>query len=297
MRTTVLLNPTSGLQTFWRGGEGSRQIEAMFRDAGVAADVQVVASKHLAARAREAAASEADVVVAGGGDGTVSTVAGALAGGPKPLGVLPLGTWNHFARDLNIPLRPDEAVRTIAAGHTRAVDVGEVNGHVFVNNSSLGIYPRIVREREGRRSRLGGRKWLALMATVRAAFRRFPLVRVRVETEGRSVRSSTPLLFIGNNRYEISLLSIKGRPKLDCGEVWFYLVKAQGRLSLARLALRMFLGRLEQADDFEAHGATEIWVETARRRLKVAKDGEVLSLQPPLTFRSRPAALRVLVPQ
>jgi diacylglycerol kinase family enzyme len=187
-------------------------------------------------------------------------------------------------------------VRIIAAGHTRAVDVGEVNGHVFINNSSIGVYPHIVEEREGLRPRYGGRKWLALLAAVLTTIRRFPLIQVRVQADGEFVHTPTPLLFVGNNRYEINLLSVSGRPRLDCGDVCLYLVKAVGRFALVRVALRSLLGRLEQAEDFESRCVTELWVETARRRLKVAKDGDVLVLRPPLHYRSRPGALRVLVP-
>jgi diacylglycerol kinase family enzyme len=296
MRVTALLNPASGPRAFWRRGEGPRRIENAFRDVGVAVDLQVVDGQHLAERTRQAASSASDVVAAGGGDGTISTVAGMLAGGAKPLGVLPLGTWNHFARDLGIPLRPEEAVRTIAAGHARAIDVGEVNGHVFINNSSIGAYPHVAKQREELRQRFGGRKWLAFLVGLRAAFRRFPLLQVRVKAGGRSVESTTPLLFVGNNRYEMSFLSVQGRLRLDHGEVCLYLVKAGSRWALARLALRLLFGHLEQAEDFEARCVAELWVETRRRRLKVAKDGDILSLRPPLYYRSRPGALRVLVP-
>jgi diacylglycerol kinase family enzyme len=296
MRASVLVNPSSGPAAFWSGGEAARRIDALFRAAGVAAELQVVAGAAIPEAARKAAASATDVVVAGGGDGTVSTVAAALAGGTKPLGVLPLGTWNNFARDLSIPLSLDEAVRTIAAGQVRAVDVGEVNGHSFINNASIGVYPRMVARREGLRLKLGGRKWLAPVAALAAAFRRFPLMRIRVEVDGRTVQSTTPLLFVGNNRYEISLLSAGRRPRIDGGCVCMYLVKSTGRFNLARIALRALFGRLDQAKDFEAGCAAELWVETRRQRLTVAKDGDVISLRPPLHFRSRPGALRVLAP-
>src|SRR5205085_3689399 len=98
----------------------------------------------------------------GGGDGTQSAIASRLAGTQLVHGVLPLGTLNHFAKDLGIPLQLDEAVRTLAEGRVLEVDVGEVNGRVFINNSSLGLYPEIVRERELQQMRLGKSKWRAL---------------------------------------------------------------------------------------------------------------------------------------
>src|SRR4051794_37510526 len=116
----------------------------------------------LTALARQAVADGAALVVAGGGDGTINAVASALVGTEARLGVLPLGTLNHFAKDLGIPLALEEAVRTVFTGRPQAVDVGEVNGRLFLNNSSLGIYPRIVRLREAHR-RQGVRKWIAFV--------------------------------------------------------------------------------------------------------------------------------------
>jgi diacylglycerol kinase family enzyme len=177
------------------------------------------------------------------------------------------------------------------------VDVGEVNGHVFINNSSIGVYPEVVAEREELRLRLGGGKWLALLAAVRATVRRFPLLTLSVEVGGQSVESTTPLLFVGNNRYEINLLSLGRRSRLDRGELCIYLVKAADRVALVKLALRSLLGLLQRDAQFEAGCVAELRAETRRRRVKVAKDGEVLSLRPPLYYRSCPGALRVLVPE
>ena len=98
--------------------------------------------------------------MAGGGDGTVNTVASAVIDTDKTFGVLPLGTLNHFAKDLHIPLDLEAAARTIIAGHTTQVDVGEVNDEIFLNNSSLGLYPRLVQKRK-KKQRLGSRKWAA----------------------------------------------------------------------------------------------------------------------------------------
>ena len=161
----------------------------------------------------------------GGGDGTVGTVAGVMAGTGVPLGILPLGTLNHFAKDLGLPLDVVGAARLIAAAVTRDVDVAEVNGRVFVNNSSVGIYPLMVTDRDLRRRRHGLGKWLAMsLAFVRMLWR-FPRRRLRLRAEGWTTPYRTPCLFVGNNEYSMELLSLGQRRRLDGGELWLGVVK------------------------------------------------------------------------
>ena len=113
-----------------------------FKAAGVDAKINLARTgSEVTTLAQQAAKGDADTVVAGGGDGTISSVAAALIGKDKRLGILPFGTMNHFAKDLFIPLELEGAIGTIVAGHETKVDVGEVNGEIFINNSSLGLYP------------------------------------------------------------------------------------------------------------------------------------------------------------
>ncbi len=183
----VLLNAGSGT-----GNDAAlaARIAGLFEHAGASADVRLARGGDLDALLREAIARRPDVVVAGGGDGTVSTVAAALAGGEIALGVLPLGTLNHFAKDMQLPLELEPAVELIARGATRRVDVGEVNGRIFINNSSLGLYPDIVRDRERQQRRLGRGKWPALVWATLGALRRFPFLSVRLN--GRRRRGPAP---------------------------------------------------------------------------------------------------------
>jgi len=244
MRALVLVNHAAGTISGESLDHLTGRLRASFTAHSVEAEIVALHGPKLRERAREAARVDVDVVVAVGGDGTVSTVAGALAGTDKPLGVLPLGTLNHFAKDLGVPLVLDEAVRTIAAGHQRRVDVGEVNGHVFINNCSLGVYPQIVRQREERRLRRGFNKWLALALACLSVFRRHPLLTVRLAVGANSERLTTPLLFVGNNQYETNLLAVRGRAALDRGELCVYLVRGRSRFTLPRLALLALVGRL-----------------------------------------------------
>jgi diacylglycerol kinase family enzyme len=246
------------------------------------------------------AASNPDVriVVAGGGDGTINAVASELVDTDKTLGVLPLGTLNHFAKDLNIPLDLEGAARNILEGEVVKVDVGEVNGRIFINNSSIGLYPSIVRHREKQQERLGRGKWFAAVWATLEVFRRYPLFGVRLSADdGQEFRRRTPFVFIGNNEYQMDTFNLGARSCLDAGHLSLHLTRDVGRWGLVRLAASALFGRLRESKDFDALCTTEVWIETRRRRLRVATDGEVTIMRSPLHYRVRPAALRVIVPR
>jgi diacylglycerol kinase family enzyme len=301
MRAVVLLNLGAG--TLARmpvaSGAAAAQVRAALAAAGIDAEVREVDATELAAAARSAAGDEqVDAVIAGGGDGTVNTVASAIAGSGKALGVLPLGTLNHFARSLGMPSGLEQAAAALAGARTRAIDVGEVNGVLFVNNASIGLYPRVVGKREELRRHLGRNKFVATLLASLWVFRRFPTVRVSIHApaNGTKVHCETPFVFVGNNRYEVSLLVLGERPCLDLGELGVYFSKRSGRLAMLRIALRALLGRLKQARDFESMTLKELWIQTRRHHVRVAVDGEVRRLKPPLHLRSRPGELKVLAP-
>ena len=245
--------------------------------------------------AREAAQGRYKVIVAGGGDGTVSSVAAAVLDSDKALGVLPLGTLNHFARDMRIPSDLEAAARIIVAGHTTEVDVAEVNNRIFLNNSSLGLYPIIVRERE-KRQRLGLGKWPAFVWATIQAFRRYPFLDVRLRVNEHLIDRTTPFVFVGNNEYAMDSLNIGLRNNLDRGVLSIYLTHRTSRLRLIGLALRALFGRLRNDRDFLAFSSNEVKIETARKRVRVAFDGEVEVMQAPLQYQIRRRALRVIVP-
>lgn len=245
--------------------------------------------------ARDAASGPYKTVVAAGGDGTISSVTSAIIDTGKILGVLPLGTLNHFAQDLGIPLDLEAAAQTIVAGVTTEVDVAAVNGRVFLNNSSLGLYPVIVRERQ-KRQRLGFRKWPAFFWATIQAFRRYPLLDVRLRVNNELLETKTPFVFVGNNEYAMDLLNIGLRQRLDRGVLSIYITHRTGRLRLIVLALRAVFGRLRNDRDFLALRSNEVKIQSAHKRLRVAFDGEITVLEPPLEYRVRPRALRVIVP-
>jgi len=235
------------------------------------------------------------LVVGGGGDGTIAAVAAALVGTDTPLGVLPMGTLNHFAKDLGIPLELEKAVQTLFTGKVAQVDVGEVNGRIFLNNSSLGFYPRIVQERE-REQRQGHSKWVAFARAAAHVFERSRTLHVELTGNCSSRQSyDTPFVFVGNNRYAVSGLEIGTRTILDGGRLWVCAAPSAGRFTLMALALKALLGFVRDVD-FAAFETDQTEVRMHRDQVHVATDGEVTVMRSPLRYRSLPGALRVVVP-
>ena len=262
-------------------------------------DAELVLAKdgeEMIATARRALEQGAKMVAAGGGDGTINAVASVMVDSGVRFGVLPLGTLNHFAKDLGIPLTLDEAVRNLAQGVPRQVDVGEVNGRIFLNNSSLGLYPDIVRDREKQQRRLGRGKWLAALWATLAALRRYPFLSMRLTVRGETLARRTPFVFIGNNRYTMQGLAIGERDRLDDGLLSLYVAQHPTRLGLLRFAIDAMRGKLGSERNFDVFEAPEMEIDTHRPQVRVATDGEVTLMRSPLHYRIRPGALQVLVP-
>lgn len=264
---------------------------------------EVEAHIHLAKNGAEilefaecAAKGNAEIIVAGGGDGTINTIANEVLKANKTLGILPLGTLNNFSKDLRIPQYLDQAVRVIAAKNTNHIDIGEVNGRIFVNNSSIGLYPRIVRRREHQQQRLGRGKWTAAFWSALKILFRSPFLEVKLKIGDREIVRKTPFVFIGNNEYEMNFFNIGRRNRLDDGKLSVYFLHRSGRRGLFVLALRTLFGKLRQTEDFEEINTREIVIETRRKRKLVALDGEIARLHTPLHYKIRPRALRVIVP-
>lgn len=292
-RVAVIINASSG---HGYTAEWARALSDKFRARGVTAHLTLAQSGDEILKAAHSAVSEGfEVVVAGGGDGTVNAVVSALTGTDIAFGVLPLGTLNHFARDLDVPLDLDEAVGNICVSHTMKVDVGEVNGRIFVNNSSLGLYPDTVRVRDKQQRRLGRGKWSAFVWAALTTLRRYPFLNVMICLNEKEHRRRTPFIFVGNNEYLMEGLDIGKRDRLDAGHLSLYVTHRTGRMGLLLLALRALAGRLRGAADFDAVAAKEVLIETQRKRLRVAIDGEVTIMETPLHYRICPGALAVIV--
>jgi diacylglycerol kinase family enzyme len=278
--------------------EAADRLRGLLRTAGLDAELVLAdGGEAMISAARRALEDGARLVVAGGGDGTINAVASVMVDSDVPFGVLPMGTLNHFAKDLGIPLELDAAVRNLAEGHPCAVDVGEVNGRIFLNNSGLGLYPDLVHDREKQQRRLGRGKWLAALWAALSALRRYPFLSMRLKVEGERLARRTPFVFIGNNVYKMQGLAIGERERLDGRTLSLYVAQHPTRLGLLRFAIQALLGRLGEERDFDVVLAPGMEIETRRRHMRVSTDGEVTVMEAPLRYRVRPGALKVVVPR
>jgi diacylglycerol kinase family enzyme len=290
---TVLLNPESGPP---HRHHDAKSIEQLFAARGLQAQVQELTGReNIGLLAQQAVSEGHSMVIAAGGDGTVSGVASALVRTDAALGVLPLGTLNHFARDMGLPLEIGSAADVIARGKVVRIDIGEVNGRTFVNNSSIGIYPNIVvvRERERRR---GHGKWTAFLKATYATLRRSPFWTVRVEAQGRRIQRKTPFVFVGNNEYEIQGLELGRRSSVSAGRLFVYVAAPVTRAGLIWMAATALFGHLDTTRSLEMFGVEDAWIDTRHKHVRVSTDGEVIHMRSPLHYRLLPGALKVVAP-
>jgi diacylglycerol kinase family enzyme len=297
-RVAVLINAAAG-STSGQDDAIRKELSAAFDKHGITADLQFMSGDKLRAGAeaalRQATAGKLDAVLVNGGDGTIRTVASVMADSGVPFGIVPGGTFNHFAKDLSIPLSVDAAVAVIAAGNLHAIDAGEANGKIFINNSSIGLYPYLVVDRE-RRRRHGLPKLFAMAWALMRAFRNFPIRRLYIKAEGWTEMVRSPCVFVGNNEYQVTGTTAGTRQRLDDGKLCLLVAKPQNMIGLFLLAVRTILGLLDQGKDLRVASLTSVDIGSRRRRLLVAFDGEVEAIQSPVRYKIRPKALQVFVP-
>lgn len=272
-------------------------LKDLFRDHGLEAEFYFVSGMEIERTIRDALGGGVHGIVAGGGDGTISTAVEVLAHGTVPLGVLPLGTLNHFAKDLGIPLDLPGAVRVIAAGHLSHIDLGEVNGHIFINNSSIGGYPEVIRVSEHHQHRQGRHKRVAHAIAFFRFLRRFKVLTVLLHFDGAAVVRKTPFVFVGNNEYLLDQTLTASRRTLTAGCLCVYTARCDHWLQFLRLFVLLLTNRLATSPEFDAHLVDEVRVQTRHHHLHVSRDGEVFKMEMPLSYRILTRALSVYVPE
>ena len=295
MAVSVLLNRDGGALA--ADPKLADRVAEALRSAGVDAEVELLSGGDCAVRCWAIAERKDPLLIVGGGDGTISAAASALAGTDTLLGILPLGTLNHFARDLGIPGDLDEAAKLIAGGKDRRVDIGEMNDRLFINNSAIGLYPLMVIDRDLQRKRLGRSKRLAMIVASLRTLVRFNHHRLTLTVnEERTGRVDTPLLFVGNNDYRVDIGAPGKRERIDRGELCVLVLRKKTRRSLIAASIRAFFGRSRADDMVRLEGVERLRVSIPRPQLAVSLDGEVVRAEPPLDYRIRKRALRVIAP-
>jgi diacylglycerol kinase family enzyme len=286
----VLINRSGGTAAKL-GDKLESEVQGAFAEAGVAIELHLLDGDKMEAAVK--AASSHPLVVVGGGDGTLGGAAGVLAEAGAALGILPLGTRNHLARELGIPLGLADAAKLIAAGPRRRIDLARLNGRAFVNNASIGFYPELVRQRDA----MALPKKLATLPATFATLRRMQDACLRLEMPDGAQDVTTPMLFIGNNRYALERGRLGQREALDAGTLSIYAVAPRPPAALIGFALRTIVGRADPMRDFAAIGdAASLEVTGDEAKIHVALDGEVGRFATPLRFTIEPCALTVIAP-
>jgi diacylglycerol kinase family enzyme len=301
MHAAIILNEKAG-GALPGGGNGSPftldALRSALAEARIDSAVQLCPPGAVVDRVRAvmAARNGTDAIVVGGGDGTLSGAAGVLAHSDMPLGILPLGTMNHFAKDLGIPFDVEGCVRTLATAPPRPVDLAAVNGRLFLNNCSIGAYPAAVRRRDALRRLRGFGKWRAMFLASLEVLRQLRRLHVRIEADGEPLVRRTPFVIVSNNRYAGQILSRQLRPRLDEGTLCTYTTRAHRTAPLLRLAWAALTVGIEAANELESRAAENVTVNLEENTPAIATDGEVFNVTSPLLFRIHPRALQVLAP-
>lgn len=244
---------------------------------------------------RQQLREERRLFIAAGGDGTVHHVIQPLVNSDAKFAVLPIGTYNHFAKDLGIPIDWRAAFDVAVSGETTQIDVARVNDRYFINNVSIGLYPELVAKREAR-----GRdypKWKARLFAAYATLRHYPHVSINIESEHHQEVIRTHVFMVSNNSYDLSRVGIDApRPALTEGRLAIYWLPHLPRVALMKFGAHYLAGRVSQAPGFRSFRTQRLKVQSRHQRLHVGIDGEVFVLPTPLTMTSVPQSLLVKVP-
>ncbi|RKK04024.1 diacylglycerol kinase [Pseudoroseomonas wenyumeiae] len=296
MRAALLLNPRAG--TLLARPELLAEIPAALRAAGLEVlEIGEDAGPDLEARLEAALALRPEVVVVGGGDGSIRTAAARLAGGPVALAILPLGTLNLLARDMGVPLEPGEAAAALGQATLRQIDIGLVNGEVFLCQSVIGLPNRVGLHRERVRGRDGlAARWRVALGFLRALWRHPPM-RLGLRPDGQPMRRVwTGAVSVVNNAYDEAPGHFFHRPRLDAGVLTWLVARDFDLWWAAKLIASMALGRWRGGAGLIAGEAASLDIFSRRSHLRVMNDGEAMLLRTPLRYSIRPRALRVLAP-
>ena len=238
-----------------------------------------------------------DVITASGGDGTINGVATIIRNSDSALGVIPSGTFNHFAKDAGVPLDFEEAVLNLINGQISYIDYGSVNDKIFLNNSSIGQYPIAVLVRESARKRSNlNKKFAMVLSSIKTSIK-YPLISISADSQQDEGAIKTPLVFIGNNYYDISPLSIGKRSELTSGKLYAYASKCTNVFCSLHLAFLSFFNQLKLSSKFVLVSFTDATINSKSKLLPVAVDGEIFKLKTPLHYKMNHKALKVILPK
>lgn len=249
-------------------------------------------------------AAQPGVLVAAGGDGTLNAVAHRLwlAMQRMPvlhtvaLGIIPLGTFNYVARALQIPLDPLQAAAVIVQGQPRLIHIGRVNQYIYLNNAAMGLYPHLIQQRERDNRRFGRYRWVAALSGLTVLLKQHHRLKLRMLVDGQSSALMTSMIFFGNNQLQLSDFKLNLAECAAQGKLAGFAMQKVSRWQILGLLASLQVGRFEQAPAVQCYCADQIQIDTGRPQVKLAIDGEIVSVKPPLQFSVAKQALTIMVP-
>lgn len=282
MRAVLVYNIKSGSSL------GIPELKELCAKSGIELEASIAIDDSLEAQLKPFIKKSA-CILAFGGDGTINRVAGLIEGSDAVLAPLMGGTLNHFAKDLGVSENIEDSLRGLIKATPVKVDVGFVNDKVFVNNSSIGLYPSSLRDRKRYETVVG--KWPAACWAALRTLIRFPVY--ELELKDRTVR--TPFIFIGNNHYDLDSSGLPARKSLQEGSLSVFIAHTTSRIKLVRLAFQALFGSVADAGEFETMELQQLTIRAKHSTLSVARDGEWARLKTPIKYKISPRALTVLV--
>ena len=296
----IVMNARSGSGN---ADEDQEQMRALFTEAGQAHEFLLSdRPDHIPAIAKEAVAKARErqgAVIAAGGDGTINSVAQAVLPCGLPFGIIPQGTFNYSSRANGIPLETDAAVRALLNAQLKPLQVALVNDRIFLVNASLGLYPQLLQDREEYKSQVGRTRAVAFIAGLRSLMQEHRQLSLEIEHDNERELIRTPTLFVGNNQLQLEQIGLPEAEDLQRRKLAALIVRTQRPRSLLWLALRGALGQLADASNVRDFAFREMTVNPwlgNKRPIKVAIDGEVTMMRPPLKFKIASQPLWLMTP-
>jgi diacylglycerol kinase family enzyme len=280
MQVILVHNPASG------SAMNLKDLKAHFKKAGINVATTLDITKD-EGKLRKLTAK--DIVAGYGGDGTLNSIASALIESGAAFAPLAGGTLNHFTKDLGVPQDLDAALAALKQAKPRMIDVACINDRIFLNNSSIGLYPATLKMRDEQEQQ-STNKWVAAVIASFKAFVRYRSYVVAID--GETFR--TPFVFVGNNDYKLEDRLIGGRTRLDQGKLSVYAVAAASRWSLFRVLLRALFGSISSLEEVKLWKTKQLTIQTRAKRIAISRDGEHESVTTPLTYKILAGKLKII---
>ena len=290
----VVLNRNSGRQN---GEDSTAHVKRAFANLQIKTEVFAFhKGRSLAETVKDALNAGASTIVAAGGDGTICGVAEQVAGKGVKFGILPMGTFNYFARSLDVPQEIDAAAQVISAGHTADIRLARINDRVFLNNASIGAYAAILETREGVYKRWGRSRIAAYWSVLKTLGTFRAPLHLDVTIDGETHHCRTSIAFAINNAYQLDEMGIEGRDCIESGKLVLLIAPDTTRLGLMKHAIALAFGRARRRTDYDFYCGNEIRIDTRKRNRLVARDGEKDRQNGPFHLAIDNVPLEVYVP-